>query len=178
MESALASTRKSGPMARPTCATVFAAACIVACLARGDEPTSSAEAQPAKQITLMGMLSEWMYPGSEFKGAKTSDAAVTDISSIKSKALLTTTDSADEVMAFYRKKLNVDTEGDTLTEPEGDRVTTDRSVLIQDISGSSDSALFVICINREKASTTLVVSRSTGEDVTRIAWSDYRQLWP
>ena len=126
----------------------------------------------------MGMLSEWIYPGSEVNGADTSDAAVTDISSIKSKALLTTTDSVDKVMDYYRKKLNVDAKGDNLTETDEDRVTTDRSVLIQDVSGSSDSSLFVICINREKSSTTLVVSRTAGEDVTRIAWSDYRQLWP
>ena len=126
----------------------------------------------------MGMLSEWIYPGSEFNGAETSDAAVTDISSIKSKALLTTTDSVDKVMDYYRKKLNVDAQGDNMTETDEDRVTTDRAVLIQDVSGNSDSALFVICINREKSSTTLVVSRTVGEDVTRIAWSDYRQLWP
>jgi hypothetical protein len=126
----------------------------------------------------MGILSDWIYPGSEFKGAQSSDAAVTDISSIKSKALLTTTDSVGKVLDHYREKLNVDAEGNNLTEKEGDRVTSDRSVLIQEVSGGSEPSLVVICINRKRSSTTLVVSRAGGEDVTRIAWSDYRQLWP
>jgi hypothetical protein len=136
------------------------------------------EAPPQEQVTLMGMLLEWRYPESKFNGAETSDAAVEDISAIKSKAVLTTPDSAEKVMAFYRKKLNVDAEGKNLDEKEGERIKTDRSVLIQDVSGDRTSKLYVIAINGTKSSTTLVVSRTDGDDVTRIAWSNYRQLWP
>lgn len=136
------------------------------------------EAPPQERVTLMGMLSEWMYPGSEFHGAESGDAGVSDISAIKSKAILTTTDPVEEVMKFYRKKLNVDGEGRNLDEKEGERVTTGRSVLIQDVSGEQPSSLYVVAINSPKSSTTLVVSRPNGANVTRIAWSNYRQLQP
>jgi|GEM_PF-1606313 len=136
------------------------------------------EAPPEEKVTLMGMLLEWRYPEAKFNGAETSDAAVKEISAIKSKAVLTTPDSAEKVMAFYRKKLNVDAEGRNLDEKEGERITTDRSVLIQDVAGDRTSKLYVIAINGTKSSTTLVVSRTDGDDVTRIAWSDYRQLAP
>jgi hypothetical protein len=136
------------------------------------------EAPPQEQVTLLGMLLEWRYPEAKFNGAETSDAAVAEISAIKSKAVLTTPDSAAKVMAFYRKKLNVDAEGRNLGEKEGERITTDRSVLIQDVSGDRASKLYVIAIIGTMSSTTLVVSRTEGDDVTRIAWSNYRQLRP
>ena len=131
---------------------------------------------PKKQITLMGMLQEWTYPKSKFNGAQMSDAAVSDISAIKSKAILTTPDSVEKVMAFYCKKLNVDEKGKNLDEKEGGRITTDRSVLIQNVSGAPASNLYVIAVNSPKSSTTLVISRAEKSEVTRIAWSNYRQL--
>lgn len=133
---------------------------------------------PQESVSLMAMVLEWRYPDSKFIGAESADAAVSDISAIKSKAILTTPDSAQKVMEFYRKKLNVDAEGRNLGEKEGERITTDRSILIQDVSGDRASKLYVIAINGAKSSTTLVVSRGEGDDVTRIAWSNYRQLWP
>jgi hypothetical protein len=153
-------------------------ACVAHGLSLADEPQSAVEAQPKKQVSLMGMLSEWMYPESQFNGADTGDAAVSNISAIKSKAILTTTDSVDKVMDFYRKKLNVDNDGTNLSEKEGERITTDQSVLIQDVSVDQQSSLFVIAINGVTSSTTLVVSRADGDDITRIAWSNYRQLRP
>ena len=135
------------------------------------------DAPPKGSVSLMGMLLEWRYPDSKFNGAESSDAAVKDISSTKSKAILTTPDAVEKVMDFYRKKLNVDAEGKNLDEKEGERITTARSVLIQDVSGAR-SHVYVIAINEVKSSTTLVVSRADGDDVTRIAWSNYRQLFP
>ena len=133
---------------------------------------------PKKQNTLMGMVQEWWYPKSKFHGAQSSDAAVSDISAIKSKAILTTPDSVEKVMAFYGKKLNVDKEGKNLDAKDGERITTARSVLIQNVPGSPASNLYVIAVNSPKSSTTLVISRAEDSGVTRIAWSTYRQLWP
>ena len=62
----------------------------------------AADETPKKQITLMGMLQEWIYPKSEFNGAQMSDAAVSDISAVKSKAILTTPDSVEKVMALKK----------------------------------------------------------------------------
>lgn len=133
------------------------------------------DAPPKESVTLMGMLLEWRYPESKFNEAELADAAVTDISAIKSKAILTTPHAVEKVLDYYRKKLNVDAEGKNLDEKDGQRITTDRSVLIQDVSGDR-SNVYVIAINELKSSTTLVVSRADGEDVTRIAWSNYRRL--
>ncbi len=82
-------------------------------------------------------------------------------------------------MAFYCKKLNVDKKGKNLDEKEGERITTDRSVLIQSVSGDLvASNLYVIAVNSPKLSTTLVIGRPDRAEVTLIAWSNYRQLWP
>jgi hypothetical protein len=124
------------------------------------------------------MLSEWQYPGSKFHGAESSDAAVSDISSLKSKAVLTTPDSPDKVVAFYRQKLNVDSAGKNLGGKEGERVTTKRSVSIQDNSDGRPLKLYIIAINETGSSTTLVVSRAEGEPTTHIAWSNFRQILP
>jgi len=142
---------------------------------RADESQQSVELQSKKQTSLMSMLGEWMYPESKFNGAETGDAAVSNISAIKSKAIFSTKDSVDKVMEFYRNKLNVDNDGKNLSEREGERITTDHSVLIQDVSGDRQSSLFVIAINGVNSSTTVVVNRADGDDITRIAWSNYRQ---
>jgi hypothetical protein len=134
---------------------------------------------PAEQhVTLLGMLSEWLYPGAKFNGAESSDAAVGNICSIKSKAVLTTPDSAEQVVAFYQQKLKVDAAGKNLGEEDGERITTKRSVSIQDDSDGRPLKLYIIAINETGSSTTLVVSRSEGEETTHIAWSNFRQLWP
>ena len=148
---------------------VLAFACNVGLA--GDPPSE-------EKVTLLGMLSEWQYPGSKFNGAESSDAAVSDISSIKSKAVLTTPDSAEKVVDFYRQKLKVDSAGRNLGEKDGERLTTKRSVSIQDNSDGRPLKLYIIAINETGSSTTLVVSRSEGEETTHIAWSNFRQLWP
>ncbi|WP_146369461.1 hypothetical protein [Symmachiella macrocystis] len=134
------------------------------------------EAPPEEKVTLLGMLLEWQYPESKFNGAEGSGAAIQGVTAIKSKAILTTPDSAEKVMDFYRKKLNVDAEGNNLGGKKGEQVKTERSILIQDVSDDRPSKLYVIAINEAKSSTTLVVSRVDGEDVTRIAWSNYREI--
>ena len=143
-----------------------------------DSGNAGAPAEDRPVITLMGMLQPWMYPKAEFGGARTSDAGVTGISSIKSRALLSTDDSVDQVLDFYCKKLNVDREGRNLDEKDGDRITTDRAILVQNASGAEPSNLWLLTINRKKSSTTLVISRDEKEGKTRIAWSNYRQLLP
>jgi hypothetical protein len=145
---------------------------IATLIGLGDEPAAK------EGVTLMGMLNEWIYPESQFHGAETSDAAVSNIGAIKSKAILSTPDSVEKVMNFYCKKLNVNIDGKNIGEKQGERVTMDRSILIQDASKGRSTKLYVIAINRAKSSMTLVVSRSDQDDTTQIAWSDYRQLHP
>ena len=155
-------------------ATIFL---ILICTA-GSQKTSGADPQPEGTVTLMGMLNEWIYPESKFHGAESSDAAVSEISSIKSKAALSTPDSLEKVLDFYCRKLKVDREGNNLGEAAGTRITSDRSVLIQDLSQGRSCQLYLVAINRGKSSTTLVISRCKDEETTQIAWSNFRQLAP
>ena len=144
----------------------------------GNQLAYPEDTDATKGVTLLGMLSEWQYPGSKFHGAECSDAAVSEISSVKSRAELTTPDAAEKVMAFYRDKLKVDAKGNNLGEKPGERLTTKRSVSIQDNSTDRPLKLYVIAINQTGGSTTLVVSRAEGEEETHITWSNFRQLWP
>jgi hypothetical protein len=141
-------------------------------------PESSGAPAPEGHLTLMGMLSEWQYPNSKFHGATGSDAAITDIGSIKCKAVLTTTDPVENVVTFYRDKLKVDSDGNDLGATKGERVTSTRSVSIQDNSDGRPLKLVIIVVSDERSSTTLVVSRAKGEAETHIAWSHFRQVWP
>lgn len=137
------------------------------------------EKVPGVRVTLLGMLNEWIYPKSEFGGAQTSDAAVTDIYAIKSKATLTTTDPIDQVLKFYCDKLVVNEEGKNLNQKkEGERITTDQSILVQNLSDDDENALYLISINGKDSSTNLVLSRPHDAKVTRIGWSNYRKLEP
>lgn len=154
--------------------TVLAIACNLAFAA--DPPAE--DSPPEKGVLLMGMLSEWIYPGSKFHGAVSSDAAVRDISSIKCKAVLTTPDSVEKVLAFYLKQLNVDSTGNNLGGKANERITTNRAVSIQDNSEGRPLKLYIIAIDEADTSTTLVLSRSEGEQTTNIAWSNFRQLTP
>jgi hypothetical protein len=162
-----------------SCIRTTLAACVLLALAcnlgRAAEPTEEKEEKP---VLLIGMLSEWLYPGCKFHGAESSDAAVAGIASIKSKALLTTPDSAEKVIDFYRDKLKVDAAGRNLGEKAGERITTTRSVSIQENSDGRPLKLFIIAIDEAGSSTTLVVSRADGEASTHIAWSNYRKLTP
>src|SRR5262249_36845686 len=131
----------------------------------------------AEGVTLLGMLSEWQYPNATFHGAESSDAAVSDITSIKSKALLTTPDSAEKVLNWYQQKLNVDVSGKNHGKrKEGELVKSKRAVSIQDNSAGRPLKLYIIAVNEGASSTALVISRAQGEDVTHIAWSNFRKL--
>lgn len=150
-------------------ALISLAIVLIACTAGAIDPPPA-----ARTVTLMGMLSEWLYSDASFNGAESADAMVAEVSSIKSKAVLTTSDSVDDVIAFYLDKLNVDREGTSLDTEDGEPIKTDRAVQIQEVDG----ALFIINVDEPNSSTTLVISRNADDDTTRIAWSNYRQLWP
>jgi hypothetical protein len=139
------------------------------------DPTARDNREP---LTLLGMLGEWQYPDSKFHGAKMSDAAVKDISSVKCKAVLTTPDPVDKVLAHYRDKLKVDSEGNPLGSNAGKRVTSDRAVVIQDKSDGRKLKLTIIHVHEKRSSTMLAISRSQDENETHIVWTHFRQVWP
>jgi hypothetical protein len=138
-----------------------------ACLA-GDQ----ADPAPHKNVTLMGLLGEWMYPGSKFAGAQMSDGGNRTIPSVKCQSLLTTADPFDKVVSYYEHRF--------ISGPDQREAATKgtpaQSVSSQDHSSNRRVLLRVIVINRAQSSTTLVISQAAGETKTHIAWSHFQNL--
>jgi hypothetical protein len=123
------------------------------------------------QVTLLGTLAEWSYPGSNFGGASMSDAGDRR-PSIKCQALLTTGDSFEKVAKYYAEHFgsrprNAETKTNALDA---------QAVSTQNDSQDRPIKLQVIVVNRATTSTTLVISRAKGEKQTHIAWSHYMRL--
>ncbi len=136
--------------------------------AGGDEP-----------VTLMGTISQWNYPKSKLHGAEMSDAATVDSDgkrtdqSFVCKTTMTTDDSVEKVIAFYKAKLAPDKNADDQTKAE---LKGGRSVLVSDDSEGRPFSLHTILVNTAKTSTTLIVSRGDGETKTHIVWKHYVRL--
>jgi hypothetical protein len=128
-----------------------------------------AEPVKTKDVTLMGLLAEWMYPGSKFEGAEMSDGGNRTIQSVKCQSILTTGDSFDKVVGFYEHKF--------VSGPDR-REAAVQGARAQSVDDSSSRPLLlrVIVVNRPKTSTTLVISRAAGETKTHIAWSHFQNL--
>jgi hypothetical protein len=124
------------------------------------------------EVTLMGILAEWTYPGFEFGGGKMSDGGNRRLQSVNCQAILTTGDSVETVSKFYSQKF-VSGPQDSEKEIKG---IDAKSVSTQDDSKGRPLQLRVIAINRDESSTTLVISRAEGEQKTHIAWSHYLRL--
>ena len=125
---------------------------------------------PHKEVTLMGLLGEWMYPGAKFGGAEMSDGGNRTIPSVKCQSLLTTEDPFDKVVGYYERKF--------VSGPDRRDAavagTPAQSVSSQDDSSNRPLHLRVIVVNRAHSSTTLVISRVASETQTHIAWSHFQ----
>jgi len=127
-------------------------------------------------VTLMGTIVKWQYPESKLSGGEMADAATMDASgkrtepSIVLKTTMTTEDSVDAVLKFYRTLLKRDQKIDDKlgTEPE-----TGRSVIFNDESDGRPFAFHTIIVNTSTTSTTLIVTRGADEKETRITWNQY-----
>jgi hypothetical protein len=122
----------------------------------------------------MQTLSKWAYPGTmepgaKLHGAEMSDGGIPGMQSVKCKAVLTTPDPVDKVVAFYEQKLRTDGPADPKAA---------QSLSIQDDSAGRPVAVRVLVVNRAETSTTLVISRAEGEKETHIAWSHFIRIGP
>jgi len=130
--------------------------------------------------SLMTMIAEWQYPKSTINGATMTDGKTVNsdgnrtIQSIVCKTVLTTDDSVDEVIAFYKSKLNPDK--NTNSKPDEDIAKQGRSVVFHNDSEGRSFSIHVIVVNTDHASTTLVISRGLKEQKTHIAWKHYARL--
>lgn len=133
---------------------------------------SSGHAEGPKRRTLLGMLAEWKYPGSEFHEAAMSDGGNRRLQSVNCRAILTTTDPVEKAAKYYVEKF-----------PSGPADAADKrdTVVAQSVSTQDDSRgrpleLRVIVVNRAATSTTLVISRADGEKQTHIAWTHHMRF--
>jgi len=138
--------------------------------------------QPAiadEPVSLMGTIAQWNYPKSKMNGAEMSDAATIDsdgnrtVQSFVCKTTMTTDDSVEKVLAFYKTKLAPDKTADDKTKAD---LKDGRSVLVSDDSEGRPFALHTILVNTSTTSTTLIVSRGSGETKTYIVWKHYVRL--
>jgi len=130
------------------------------------------DAASEERVTLMGSLAEWMYPKSDFGGAEMSDGGNRTLQSVKCQAVLTTGDSFEKVTNYYEQKF---VSGPQVFGAPLKGVIA-QSVLTQDDSAKRPVRLRIIVVNRDKTSTTLVISRTQGETKTHIAWSHFVRM--
>ena len=137
--------------------------------------------QQQENKTLLTRVFAWQYPKSEMSGAIMSDGATFDsegnrtVPSTQCRAVYTTGDSVEKVLSYYKSKLVQEWEKKR-PEPAMD-ITTDkgRSVTFHNHSADRPIHMHVIMINDSHKSTTLVITRSEGEQKTHIAWSQYQK---
>jgi hypothetical protein len=128
-------------------------------------------------MTLLGTLAEWKYPGSELpSGATMSDGGNPLVQSVKCKAILSTPDPIEKVIAYYTEKFGTGESSDRQAGKADVKKGEARSVSVQDDSQGRPVMLRVLVVNKADTSTALVISRAQGEKETHIAWSHYRRF--
>ena len=132
-----------------------------------------------QSVTLIGTIVKWQYPESKIQGAQMGDAATMDSSnnrttpSIMLKTTMTTKDSVDEVLGFYKTLLKRDAKVD---DKLGDKAETGRSVIFSDESADRPFEFHTITVNTSSASTTIIITRGADETETRITWKRYLRI--
>ena len=140
-------------------------------------PRSPAQVTEPPRMTLMGTLSEWKYPDSKMLGgASMSDGGNPLVPDVKCRAILTTPDPIDRVIAFYSKKVETPSAAGGADAKAGVKEADATAVVTQDDSDGRPITLRVIIVNKADTTTTLVISRAREETETHIAWSHYRRF--
>ena len=151
----------------PATAAVLAAALLL----------GPARANPPGSVSLMETLSEWKYPGSRMLGgASMSDGGNPLVQSIKCRAILTTPDPIEKVIAFYSEKLGTHPPTGRPDAKAAGKDAEAKAVSIQDDSRGRPVTVRVIVVNKADTTTTLVISRARSETETHIAWLHYLRL--
>ena len=152
---------------------------LIACLGLlASGPLVQAEDSP----TLLTMIARWQYPDSQMHGATMQDAATTNalgdrtLQSIQYKVVLTTKDPLAKVIAYYETKLESVAATKRAIIGEKSAADSGKSVTVHEDSQGRPLTLHIICVNTDKAATTLVISRAENESATHIAWTHYVKL--
>lgn len=132
---------------------------------------------PAEEpVTLIGTIVKWRYPEAEIRGAEMSDGSMMaangqrTIPSTLLKTTMSTSDSVEKVMSFYRELLTRNEKND---QKLGTPAHVGRSVLFSDESDDRPFAFHTILVNEGNASTTIIVTRSKEDKTTHITWKQF-----
>jgi hypothetical protein len=138
---------------------------------------SPAQVTEPPRMTLMGTLSEWKYPDSKMVGGATmSDGGNPLVPDVKCRAILTTPDPIEKVIAFYSKKVETPPAAGGADPKVEVKEADAKAVTTQDDSDGRPITLRVIVVSKADTTTTLVISRAKEEKETHIAWSYYRRF--
>ena len=127
-------------------------------------------------VTLLGTIVKWRYPDADIGKSAMSDAATIaadgkrTVPSTVLKTTMTTADSVDKVVAFYRDLLTRSPANDTRL---GHDPKVGRSVEFSDESDGRPFAFHTIIVNYANTSTTIIITRGDNEKTTRITWKQY-----
>jgi len=133
------------------------------------------QTNPPQNMTLLGTLSEWKYPGSTMlDGASMSDGGNPLVVDVRCQAILTTPDPIEKVAKFYSEKLGTPPVSGGENARDEVKVADAKAVSTQDDSEGRPVTLRVVVVNKADSTTTLVISRAKSEKETHVAWSHYR----
>lgn len=150
---------------------ILLAAAAAVGFANVGKPAPQGEKQ--ERVTLLGILSQWQYPGSKMlDGATMQDGGNRALPSTFCHSVLTTPDSVEKVVAFYSEKPNA-TDKEKQAVRKALPATEGGCVLLQDDSRNRPMVVKVIVVNKAESTTTLVVTRAKGEQETHIAWTHH-----
>ncbi|QDT71707.1 hypothetical protein [Lacipirellula limnantheis] len=127
-------------------------------------------------VSLMDTVVKWRYPDAEIANSRMSDAATIaadaarTVPSVVLSTTMSTSDSVEKVLKYYRELLTRNPEND---KKLGVDPKVGRSVVFSDESDGRDFAFHTIMVNTANSSTTLIVTRAQNEERTRITWKQY-----
>ncbi|MEZ6089460.1 MAG: hypothetical protein R3C05_15815 [Pirellulaceae bacterium] len=136
----------------------------------------SLNADADEPITLMGTIVKWRYPDAEIGKSTIEDGATVSaegnrtVSSSVLKTSMSTPDTVEKVLAFYRELL---TRSPASDQKLGIEPLVGRSVVFSDDSEGRPFAMHTIVVNSSNASTTLIITRGNDEARTHITWKQY-----
>jgi hypothetical protein len=149
-------------------------AVVAAAVGFADVGKPSPQGVKQERVTLLGILSQWQYPGSKMlDGATMRDGGNPMLPSTFCHAVLTTPDPVEKVVAFYKGKSDPAPDKETSVPRKPLKAIESSSVLVQDDSKNRKVAVKVIVVVKADSSTTLVVTRAASESETHIAWTHH-----
>ncbi len=138
----------------------------------------------AESKTLLTRIGEYQYPKAKLSGGATmADGATINsqgdrtVPSLYCSTVMTTPDDVEQVLAFYKSLLQPEPKEKKKASDSDERDdAAGRSVMFHENSKDRPVTLHVINVNEENVSTTIIISRVTGEKLTQIAWSQYERM--